>query len=299
MNRNIKTFNETFDAAFNRTQTQTNFQSWLDTVVTPYLVEDLLKSKPLFQAIRSVAMPGIQYKVRKLSSFPTAYFVGEQASGNSTSASKGSEERKLKIVRHSGSVTTYAQKSTGDIDAFKTEVNVATRAVASGLHLGFWFADSADSQQIKGVMRTLFDAGQVVNGSGAALSLANLNALVDYAMGDADVDNDPYVFHMSRSMQTRATDLQTLVSIPVTTVEFAGGLKMESYKGIPIMRDGMLDQVSTDAGTVTATASSGGSLTDATAYYYKVVPIFSSGAGKASAANATTASPNLSVTLSV
>jgi hypothetical protein len=132
------------------------------------------------------------------------------------------------------------------------------------------------------------------------VTLSDLDTALDVAENYRGTQRDRKVFVMSNSMISKVSALQTLVQRNVPEVEFEGGFRMATYRGVPLVPSSFTAPASTTTSpTPTATASSGGSLTDATTYYYRISSVTMYGeqlvGGEGSA---TAASPNLTIDLS-
>lgn len=114
-------------------------------------------------------------------------------------------------------------------------------------------------------------------GPGQGLQLSMLDEIADMVETNAamDVFNSGWCFVMSNTAVSRVAQLLTNQQRFVDQVEVAAGLKVPSYRDIPLVKSSMLSTRSFAMSAVTATAGgTGGSLAAGT-YYYKVTAIFS------------------------
>lgn len=136
------------------------------------------------------------------------------------------------------------------------------------------------------------------NSTMTTVALSNLDTALDVAEGFRGTQRDRKVFVASPSMISKISALQTLVQRDAPVVEFEGGFRMTSYRGVPIVPSSFVAPASTTTSpTVTATAASGGSLADDT-WYYRISSVTMYGEQLVGGEdNATTATTNNTVNL--
>jgi len=140
----------------------------------------------------------------------------------------------------------------------------------------------------------------VIDGAGGYLTYGLLDQVVDLVENNVaePVDSGEWMFVASPSAITRLAQLSLINQRFESKVEIVPGLKVDSYRGIPLVKSSFLSSRTTQMGTVTATATGTGTL-NAT-YHYIVAPIIarfgeSIGSADSSAAPAT-AGVNLAFT---
>lgn len=169
------------------------------------------------------------------------------------------------------------------------------------------YGNTGDAYQFNGLeaeiyadstAKTALTSGGNVYDVNTALTLTHLDNLIDRIKGYRGGNSDQHIILASRNMISRISGLQTRVSRQTNTITYEGGFVMDSYRGVGLLPcDILAPQATTTSPTVTATASAGGSLTDAQRYY-AIASVTLNGEQKPGTADdATTATTNNSVTL--
>lgn len=148
------------------------------------------------------------------------------------------------------------------------------------------------------VAKTALADGGSIYDVNAALTLTHLDNALDHMTAYRGSMNDRLLFIMSRNMISRVSGLQTRVNREVQSVEYEGGFRMATYRGVPLLpSDLLVPQSTTTSPAVTATAAAGGALADGT-YHYRIASVTLRGEQFVGAADsATTATTNNSVDL--
>lgn len=131
------------------------------------------------------------------------------------------------------------------------------------------------------------------------LTLGGLDLLIDLVESNVaePVENNEWMFLMSPSANSRLSQLLVNQQRFVDQVEIAAGLVVPTYRGIPIVKTSFLSPRTNKMGAVTATAGTGGSLSNV-AYNYQVAPVIAR-FGEIQASTTATATPSASGTVAL
>lgn len=206
-------------------------------------------------------------------------------------------------------VSSFMQKASERfVNALSESIETAVLGYANALEYGLLYGNTAaDTYQMNGLTaqmlahttaKTAYTAGGNIYDVNAALTLTHLDNMLDRVNAYRGSMADRKMFIASREMISRISALQTRVSREVTSVEYEGGFVMSTYRGVPLMPSDLLVPASvTTSPTLSAAASAGGTLPDATRYY-AISSVTLAGEQKPSAlVSAATATTNNSVTL--
>lgn len=195
------------------------------------------------------------------------------------------------------------------VNALTESIETAVLGFANTMEYAMLFGDyTADSYQSDGILAQMLDhataklaytAGGNIYDVDAALSLTHLDNILDRTSGYRQSTSDSQLIIASREMISRISGLQTRVTREVQMVEYEGGFRMATYRGIPLLpSDLLVPNSTTTSPTLTATAAAGGSLAD-DEWFYCISSVTVAGEQKPSAiVSDTTATTNNSVDLS-
>lgn len=287
-----------------------NPQLW-QTQLSPQIYNLLLKEIPLLQAVGVEKAMSPVHQYRKRTSIPSGWVQGELADADFRTATYELRDVALKIVRSWGGVSSYSQALTAQfVNALQEQISACVSGVANTIEWLMWYGNSAaDTYQFDGVeayvnkdtnaKNAITNGGSNFNIGGAALTLSNLDAMLDKARSFRGGFGDSWMFIMSQPMQSRVSALQTRVTRIVDKYRMEGGFEMETYRGVPIMTTQIFTPLSTSTSpTLSGSAVAGGTLT-ANTYYYSISSVTLNGEQKAqtTAQSVTTAASNLTARL--
>lgn len=274
------------------------------------LIHDLLEQDfPLWRLVAREQAQGPLHEYRVRATLPTAWVQGELANSDFRSATYISREVRLKIIRSWGGVSSFMQKmSETFVNALQESIETAVRGYANTMEWLMLYGDyTADSFQTDGVLAQMYDhsvaktsyasGGNIYHVNGA-LTLTHLDNIIDRTGKFRQTQNDSRLFLASDEMISRISGLQTRVTREVQSVEYEGGFRMTTYRGIPILpTDLVVPDATSTSPTISAAAAAGGSLAD-DEWFYAIASVTLTGEQRPSAAtSATTATTNNSVTL--
>lgn len=256
--------------------------------IDPVLLEYQRRYAPLLAAIPSKQWNSTQYFFNRRVSRPDSGGVvdgGARPIGNSTYEQAVYNIRLYQAV---GSVTGYAQTVTRDIvgDLRQLELDGTVTSMLWTLENSFiWGNDGATVNGLYPISTGLdylvsnWTAGtgsnnyvNAVDFGGNNFALKNLDEIIDLVETNAAMPvGSDWMFVMSPRMNSNVGQLllnQQRFQAPTVTI--GAGLNVPTYRDIPIVKSSFLSPRSNQMGTVTTgTATTGGTLANAT-YYYQV-----------------------------
>ncbi len=261
----------------------------------PILVELVKKLSPLTAGMRITQANGKTHEFSQRTALPAAYFEGEKAETPTSNSSYNRDNVQLKIVRAKGGVTGFQQAaSKAFTNSYTRELAGAAQSLAYSIEYGIlWGNAVADQYQYSGVDKLLTTNRTDVN---AVVQLSHLDNMIDaiLAAGKPDVSN--LVFVVSPKMRSKISTLQTEARIDVEKVTFAGGLQMESYRGVPLLVSSYCRPTSTMGTIVVGNSGTAGSLVGGQTYRWRVAAVTAYGEQWCSAeVTHTVGGPNTSV----
>lgn len=193
------------------------------------------------------------------------------------------------------------------VNALEVEIQGSIEGLAETLEYAVLWGNDVDEKQYDGIDAAIINDGtaskSVANGGNVldvngVITLSDLDNMLDAVEQGRGTTSDMKVFVASPQMISKISGLQTKIQRTVQQVEFEGGFRMDTYRGVPLVPSGFVRPAATTTSPdVTATAAAGGSLADNT-YYYRIASVTKYGeqfvGGEDSATTATT---NNSVTL--
>lgn len=258
----------------------------------PGLIEYLYKVSPLYNLVTKKRATGSTHEVNVRSSVPEAWAEGELTTPVVRSAGYTRKTVQLKIFAITGGVSHFAQASTADfIDLLSAELDASVQAMADLLEFEAVWGNTADSYQTDGFDSYITsEASENIVDVDGTVSLSTLDSMLDKISIYRGVNRDPKIFLASPGMVSKISGLETRVGLDLTDVEYPGGLRMRTYRGIPLLEAPYVKpQTTTTSPTVTAAAQgSGGTIADGT-YRYKISSVTMNGEQVAGTADTATA----------
>jgi hypothetical protein len=277
------------------------------------LVEELLSLNPLVALLERTQATARVHEIARRTARQASRFEGELAKNATPGQSTYDRPTvTIKVLDYWGSVSGFQQAASKKFfDSLLLEQGAGVESVSEDLEFGtLWGASgtagenavsgggaaSGDPYQYNGfdrlIQTNVVDVNDVVK-------LSTLDNLIDAATGFRGAAGHPKAFLMSIGMHSKVSGLQTLARRETPDVEFEGGLRMSTYRNVPILESDYVKPtgVAVPAG-LAAAAVAGGTLPDATQYFYRVASVTQRGEQVAAAeVNATTANPNLTIRL--
>ncbi|MEM1973296.1 MAG: hypothetical protein QXN68_00740 [Thermoplasmata archaeon] len=275
--------------------TTTSGQALVPQIVDPYIAELALKVAPLRQLIPKTPWTSGTYDRNKRISFGKARFVGDAITVPESQSTIVRFQEPLKIIMSKGGVTGFLQEASQElVDALQLEIKGHTIETFHEEEFGMLYGNRyADSYQFNG-LDTWIKTG-VIDAGGDNISFKILDAGIDRIL---DIGGKPSCIIMSHTMLSAVSRLLINQQRFLDKVEIEGGVRLLTYRDIPIYPTSFLKHSNWIGGTVTATAVSGGNLTAGTTYYYKISAILQTGETLASGeVYAETTSTNKSIKL--
>lgn len=274
----------------------------------PTIYNILQQELPLWTFLGTEQAQGPIHQWRVRTALPAASMQGEIADSDFRTATYTLKQTNLKIARSWGGVSSFMQATTQRwLDALSESISASVEGLANLLEMQFLFGNDADVYQFDGleanimndsVAKLAYASGGNIYDVNAAFSLTHLDAMIDRMKGYRGGDSDRHLILASRPMISRISALQTRVTRDVAVVEFEGGFRMASYRGVGLWPcDIVTPAGTTTSPTVVATAAAGGALAD-DEYFYALASVTLAGEQKAGVVDsATTATTNNSVDL--
>lgn len=253
-------------------------------IIDPLLLEYMRRYAPLVRALPSTKWDSDTYYFNQRTALATGGFVADGGAvpvSNSTYVQNNFKIAHLQVV---GAVTGYAQEVTRQVigDLRQTEIDGSIKGILWDTETGVLWANSASTvngarPQFDGLDTQVatFSGGSqnAIDQGGNTLTLAMLDELIDMVETNAamDVFNDDWCMVMSNTAISKIAQLLTNQQRFQDRVEVAAGLLVPSYRDIPLIKTSFLSTRGYSLGTVTtATASTGGTLAQNTAYKYQI-----------------------------
>ncbi len=253
-------------------------------VIDPLLLEYQRRYAPLVRAIPTVKWDTDVYYFNQRTALATGGFVtdgGALPVSNSTYVQSNFSMKHLQVV---GAVTGYAQEVTRMVigDLRETEIDGSVKGLYWDTETGILWGNAASTlngarPQFDGLdtqVSTFSGGGQnAIDKAGGTLTLAYLDELLDMVESNAamSIFDDSWMFVVSNTANSKIAQLLTAQQRFVDKVEVASGLLVPTYRDVPFIKSSFLSGRSLSTGTIsTATASTGGTLAQNTAYKYQV-----------------------------
>lgn len=256
-------------------------------IIDPVLLEYQRRYAPLVRAIPSVRWDTDVYYFNQRTQLATGGFVADGGAlpvSNSTYVQNNFNMKHLQVV---GAVTGYAQAVTRMVigDLRETEIDGSIRGLYWDMETAILWGNAAST--VNGA-RPQFDgldtqtatftgsAQNAIDKAGGTLTLAYLDQLIDMVESNAamSIFDDSWMFTVSPTANSKIAQLLTASQRFVDKVEIAAGLLVMTYRDIPFVKTTFLSGRGISSGAVTtATAATGGTLLQNTAYKYQVSAI--------------------------
>lgn len=285
-------------------QTATSTSTLYQTDLAPQIYQLLLKETPLLNLLGTEEAQGPVHQFRMRTALPAAWVQGELSDADFRSATYTLKSVPLKIVRSWGGVSSFAQTLTQRwLNQYQEALGSSVEGLANTLEYLWAYGNAADTYQFDGIGAAVaadatagldYTAGGNIYNVGAALTLTHLDNAIDRVKGYRGGTDDTHIILASRNMISRISGLQTRVSRIIDTIEYEGGFRMASYRGVGLLpSDIMVPAGTSTSPTPTGAAAAGGSLADGSRYY-AVASVTLNGEQLASASTAvvTTATTN-------
>jgi len=276
-------------------------QALLPEDLEPAIVEYLARQMPLFNFVDRGQADSKTHEFTRRTAVPAAWVEGETTPSAVQSSTYDRKTVQLKILRTWGSVSGFQQRqSQRFMNALSSEISGSIEGLADLFEYSMLWGDDTDAYQFSGVNTYITeDKPANIFDLNAAITLTDLDNMIDATEVYRGTNRDPKIFIASQNMISRLSGLQTKIQRTVQQIEYEGGFRLDSYRGIPLLPSNFVQPATTTTSPdVTATAAAGGSLAD-DEYFYRIASVTMYGeqliGGEDSATTATT---NNSVTLS-
>lgn len=253
-------------------------------IIDPLLLEYQRRYSPLVRALPSVKWDSDTYYFNQRTQLATGGFVADGGAlpvSNSTYVQNNFKMTHLQVV---GAVTGYAQEVTRQVigDLRQTEIEGSIRGLYWDKETAILWGNSSSTvsgarPQFDGLdtQVSTFSGGNqnAQDKNGGTLTLAMLDELIDMVENNAamSVFDDAWMIVMSNTAISKIAQLLTNQQRFNDRVEVEAGLLVPTYRDIPLIKSSFLSTRSLSVGTVTtATATTGGTLAQNTAYKYQV-----------------------------
>jgi len=238
----------------------------------PIIVELVRKLSPLVAGITVVQSNGKTHEFNKRTALPEAYYEGENAATPSSNSTYARVAVPLKIIHAKGGVTGFQQAASKKfVDSFVKEMSGSAQSMAWAIEFGvMWGNATADQYQFDGADVYISTNRLDKN---AVISLRFLDDMIDPILNAGVVDRSTLAFYLSPQMLSKISTLQTEARIPVDKVKYAGGLEMQSYRGIPLVPTSFTRPTSQMSAPVLADGGTSGAMVTAGTYRYKIAAV--------------------------
>ncbi len=259
----------------------------------PQLVDELLRLQPLLNLMSITQATGRIHEIGRQLTHGKAMFEGELVN-NLSGADQGTYDRPtvtLKVMDAWGAVSGFQQAASRRfINSLELELQGHLEGMANLFEYGLLWANGsgadADSYQVDGFDTLIRDNIHDHNG---VVTLKLLDDMRDEATKWRGTNQDPGLYIASKGMVTKISGLQTLVRMPVTTLEFDGGLRMTAYNGYPILESDYVKPAATSPGNFSGAAGGSGTV-PAGDYRYRIAAVRETGEQVAAAVQVVTLS---------
>ena len=268
-------------------QTTGSGQYLIPEDLNPVIMEYLGRLSPLWQLMPKKQAEGKTHEYVKRTAVPSAWFEGELTATTASSSTYTRESQQLKILRTWGGVSGYQQAvSERFVNALQAELIGSLEGLAEMVEWSVIFGNDIDTYQINGLATqmeedstaktALASGGNILNVDGV-VTLTHLDNMIDRVNSYRAAQRDARAFLMSNEMISKVSGLQTRVARNVDSVEFPGGLRFSSYRGVPLLPASYATPaVTTTSPAATATKGAGGSLAD-DEYFYVIASVTDAG----------------------
>ena len=251
--------------------------------IDPVLLEYERRYAPLVRATATEKWGSNVYYFNQRTSVAPGGFVTDGGARPVTNSVYTQNQFTIRNLQSVGAVTGFAQQVTADLigSLRATEIEGAARGLLWDIETAMVSGNAAATlagpyPQFDGydtICSTFSGNSQnAIDLSGDAFDLGDLDQVIDMVESNVamPVESTDWMFAVSPTLVSRIAQLLTAQQRFVETVEVATGLVVLSYRNIPLVKSSFLNPRTNTMGTVTAaTATTGGTLADAT-WKYKV-----------------------------
>lgn len=263
--------------------------------IDPYIAEVALAKNPLRALIPRRKWNSGTYDQNVRSTIGDGRHVGDGMTVKSSTSTITRNTERLKIMQALGGVSGYEQEASKEhIDALRMESRGHTVGISQEEEFAMIYGNAKADDYLQNGFDKWIETN-ITQTPGVATSFKHLDAMIDAI---TDREGIPGFFTMSTAMLSSLGRIHFATQRFLDKVEIEGGIKLLSYRDIPIYATSFIgsDRAWTGS-TVTATKIAGGSLADNT-YFYKVSAVLRSGETlPCTEVNATTETTNNSVKL--
>jgi len=257
--------------------------------ISPDVVEQFRRFSQFVTVVPTIPWDSTTYNWNNRLSLPPGGAVadgGARPLGNSVWQQQNTTLTHLQSV---GSVTGYAQAVTRNLigDLFRKEYDAASRGLTFDLEtmlgwgswgatqFGPWAQFDGLSQQVNQYASTSTVAQNAIDFGGNPLTTGMLDQLMDLVQSNSGMDvSSDYMFVMTPTALARIEQQQLALRRYVDKVEVDAGIKVSTYKEVPIVKSSFLGNTyASPMGLVTTTTGTTNGTLAAGTYYYTVVPI--------------------------
>jgi len=160
------------------------------------------------------------------------------------------------------------------MNALSGEIAGSIEGLADLFEYSMLWGNDVDTYQFSGLdtyiqedkPTSIFDLNSVV-------TLTDLDNMIDSTETYRGTNRDPKIFVASQEMISKLSGLQTKIQRTVNQVEYEGGFRLDTYRGIPLLPSNFVKPATTTTSpAVTATAAAGGALAD-DEWFYRIASV--------------------------
>lgn len=267
--------------------TTSSGQALHPTLINPYLQETATALSALRNVLPRKPWRGRTYDANKRTALPRGFFVGDNTIPPENRSTYVRFQETLKMLQGRSGVTTFQQfASQMVIDSFQAELTGALLSCMYEEEYGvMWGNPDADAYEFKGLdYYTTTGNAYVKDANGASATTAMLDAILDNvglrAGGVAALNAQSAFWLMSPMAVSYLSSTQDSKQKFENMVTIDGGLRLRTYRGVPIVETGFTQGNQSWTGstvTGTDTSANGGSYAANTTYRYYVAAVLQTG----------------------
>lgn len=243
----------------------------------------IIRLSPELALVQKKKISGKYHEFNQLTSLPSSRSaIGENATTPITQSATTRTGVNLKVIRRKGAVTNFLQDTSGDfIDATAYEMeNHLIAHIYDMVNYILYGNASANAYEFSG-LDTFITTNRVQGEQygDTPTSLKFLNDMIDASNRKGGAKHNR-VFVMSPEMLSKVSELLTNVRLNqgltgsgITQIEVNGGWRLNAYRDIPIIESTSTRPQATMGTVAGATATSGGTIADATTVNFAVAPV--------------------------
>lgn len=207
-------------------------------VVDPVIRDYVWKSTPLLTSgVTRMPWPTHTYYVRKRTALPTASWKADDvALPAATRSTYDKVAKNVKFLYIRGEVTGPIQAAAGGVvNALQEEIRVSSRTIAEQLTTDIVAGDASPAEEIDGMLNQV-PTGTPGDEGGTRTESTNLSlAMLDRAIDDTRGEGN--IILTSRKVRRAINALLQAQQRFVDSTEVAGGFRVLTYDGLPILTD--------------------------------------------------------------